>query len=171
MQRIRVFLGLVAVLVVLHDGGGGGIASSISVSPSSGPEGGDFIVAGDGLATNRPYLLINTSTGGNEVGRGRVETDTNGHFAEIYHATGDPPGAYTVAILPLGGGPTLATAAYTIIGTGMETNQSFVPATTTPVSLPATGGGGMARPTNLAHSVARGAGIGALLLLLSWRHT
>jgi len=108
-----------------------GAVPSITVAPAAGPTGGGFTIVGEGLAATTTYVLVNTDANGIEAGRGQVGTDPNGRFSTVYHSKGDAPGAYTVALVPLGSGPALVTAAYTVRAPGGARSTATVRAVAT----------------------------------------
>lgn len=89
-------------------------AGTLAITPSSGPAGTRFQLAGSGFTPGTTLKVVIIDANGKGIAQGQAPTNGQGAFTIGYDSTGDRPGLYTVGIYTGDGKTLLATATYTV---------------------------------------------------------
>ena len=155
--RMAAFLVLLALLVVPATAVA---APAIMVSPTSGPAGTSFAVAGTGFTPGSTVLFGAVDQAAEPVAAELLQVAADGSFQTAIDSTGFAPGQYTVVVGTSDASALLASGAFTV--TAPDTGGG---GTGGPTTMPRSGGGGRSSGTGVARLLPAGLAIVACAAL------
>lgn len=136
--RILVLAGLLIALGLLVAPAPALAQPAVTVSPSSGPVGTQFIITVTGFAPNTATAASVRGPGGREFASGEVTADASGTIRVSYDSSGDPAGQYTASFAGRGAAAATASATFTVTaGAGAQATSPAATATTPPAGAAA----------------------------------